>query len=133
MQGKFSGRDYFLRFVKPGGQVGIVVPGLVQDFPGDIPGYLTREQRSGGVFWDPAECSSFHTVEWWHRHWEQTGLVDTERADLMPDGWRLWLQFEQAIEASGKGRFPSDAEALEADEGQYLGFVRVVARRKELK
>jgi SAM-dependent methyltransferase len=121
----------FVRFVKPGGQLGIVVPGLVQDLPEDLPAYLTRKQRSGGVFWEPTECWSFHTAEWWRRHWEHTGLVHVERADLLPDGWRHWHQFERAIEASGTGRFPSDAEALEADEGRYIGFVRVVARRRE--
>lgn len=121
---------YFVRFVRPGGQVGVVIPGLVQGFAGGVPSYLTERQRSGGVFWDPTECWSFHTVEWWHRHWENTGLVDIESADLLPDGWRLWLQFEKALEVSGKSRFPSDAEALEADGGRHLGFVRLVARRR---
>ena len=40
---------------------------------------------------------------------------------------------EKAIEAAGTGHFPSDVEALEADRGKYLGFVRMVARRKEVK
>jgi SAM-dependent methyltransferase len=124
---------HFVRFVKPEGQLGIVVPGLVRDLPEDLPAYLTRQQRSGGVFWEPTECWSFHTVEWWRRHWQHTGLVAIESADLMPDGWRFWLQFEKALEVWGKSRFPSDAEALEADAGRYLGFVRLVARRRAVR
>ncbi len=123
---------YFVQFLKPGGQIGMVVPGLLQDFTDGVPAYLTEKQRSGGIFWDPAECSSFHTVDWWRRHWERTCLVDIEAADPMPDGWRFWLRFEQALEAWGKGPFPSDAEAVEADQGRYLGFVRVIGRRREV-
>ncbi len=121
---------YFSRFVKPGGRIGIVVPALMRDFDGPVPEHLARPQRSGGVFWVPAECGSFHTREWWEKHWSRTGLVDLELADTMPDGWRHWLQWERALEGTGKNPFPSDAEALEADAGAYLGFVRLVARRR---
>ena len=34
--------DYFRKFVRPDGQIGIVVPGLVQDFD-EVPEHLTRE------------------------------------------------------------------------------------------
>jgi hypothetical protein len=49
----------------------------------------------------------------------------------LQDGWRHWRDFEQAVEAAGKSVFPSDAEALERDQGRTIGFVRVVARRNE--
>ncbi len=122
--------QYFSRFVKPGGRIGIVVPGLVRDFAGAVPEHLARKQRSGGVFWNPAECGSFHTCDWWERHWTRTGLVEVEVADTLPDGWRHWLQWEKALEGTGKNPFPSDAEALEADQGRTMAFVRLVARRK---
>ena len=121
---------YFVKFVKPGGQIGIVVPGLMKEFDGPVPEHLTRKQSSGGVFWDPTQCFSFHTAPWWRRHWEQTGLVDVALVDTLPDGWKHWLQWEKAIDAAGGNQFPSDAEALEADRGQYIGFVRLVARRR---
>jgi hypothetical protein len=47
----------------------------------------------------------------------------------LPDGWRHWRDFERALELAGKNIFPSDAEALEADRGEYIGFIRAVARR----
>lgn len=122
---------YFVRFLKPGGQIGIVVPGLMREFEGGtVPEHLTRRQPNGDRFWDPAECFSFHTVDWWRRHWEQTELVDMERADTQPDGWRDWLQFEKAKAASGYNRHLDEPATLEADRGKYLGFVRLLARRK---
>lgn len=125
---------YFVRFVRTGRQIGIVVPGLMRDFESDtLPEYLTEKQKSGGVFWDPSECFSFHTTTWWRRLWEQTGLVQVELVDTMPDGWKVWLQHEKAIHATGTKKFPSDVEVLEADRGQYIGFVRMVAHRKESK
>ena len=71
----------------------------------------------------------FITCAWWEKHWKQTGLVDIEIADTLFEGWRDWLQFEEAKSAAGTNRWPEEADALRADEGRYLGFVRLVARR----
>ncbi len=121
---------YFRKFVKPGGQIGIVVPGLMQDFDGPVPEHLMRKRSDGGVFWQP-DCWCFHTAAWWRRHWEKTGLVDVAVADVQPDGWRDWLQYEKACNEAGTLLFPSEEETLEVDGGEYLGFVRLVARRKQ--
>jgi len=120
---------YFARFLKPGGQLGIVVPGLMQEFDGEVPDHLSRPLSDGSRFWDPTECFSFHTGDWWRRHWQQTGLVDVEVADTLPDGWRLWLVWAEALQALGKG-YADEVAALKADEGRYLGFVRLVARKR---
>lgn len=120
----------FHKFVRPGGQIGLVVPGLMRDVDGPIPEHLTRKQASGGVFWpQDSDCWSFHTARWWRRLWERTGLARIERAEAMLDGWRMWLQFEKAVDAAGTSHFPSDVEALEADAGRYMGLIRMIARR----
>jgi cyclopropane fatty-acyl-phospholipid synthase-like methyltransferase len=122
--------NYFQKYVRNGGQIGVVVPGLMRDFPGDTaPEHLTREQASGGVFWAD-DCWSIRTLDWWTTHWGHCGSIEVEWAATMPDGWRHWLQHERAIEASGGWIFPSDEEVLEADRGDYLGFVGLVARRQ---
>lgn len=120
--------SYLHRFVRPQGQIGIVVPGLRQDLGGPVPEHLTRRQQSGGVFWGP-DCWSFHTAAWWREHWARTGLVEVQVADALPGGIDLWRRWDRAVQASGGGHFPSDAEVLEADGGRYLGFVRMVAHR----
>ena len=47
----------------------------------------------------------------------------------MPDGWRLWLDWQRAV---APGNAP-EIEALEADAGRFLGYVRAVGRRTELE
>lgn len=122
--------NYFRKFVRSGGQIGIVVPGLLRDFDGPVPEHLTHRQQSGSVFW-AQECWCFHTIDWWRHLWQRTGLVDVEVADILPDGWRLWLQFEKVTVAAEVNRFPSDEETLEADAGRYLALIRMIGRRKE--
>lgn len=123
--------SYFVKLLKPGGQIGIVVPALVQDFKDDIvPEHLSRyREKNGRPFWEP-ECWCFHTAEWWRRHWTKTGLVKVENAELQPDGWKDWAQYESACDEAGTLVFPSEADTLEADAGRYIGLVRVVGRKK---
>jgi cyclopropane fatty-acyl-phospholipid synthase-like methyltransferase len=120
----------FVRYVKPGGQIGIVVPGLEREFENGVPDYLNQRTASGTRFWDPAECYSFHTAAWWRKHWERSELVTIERADSMPDGCAVWLQFQEAVDASATPRCDAELPGLRADRGAYLGFVVMVARRK---
>jgi SAM-dependent methyltransferase len=122
--------NYFLRFLKPGGQIGIVVPALMREFKGKVPAHLTRRTPTGKRFWDPSECFCFHTLAWWRRLWEQTELVEIERADTLADGWHDWLRFETVKVALGTNRNDDEAPALAADKGRYLGFVRMVARKR---
>jgi hypothetical protein len=122
--------NYLRKFVRPGGQIGIVVPGLVRDFEGPVPEHLTRPRKSGGAFWAD-ECWCFHTTAWWRHFWARTGLVDVEVADILRDGWRDWLQYEKACSEAGTLLFPSEEEPLEADAGRYLALIRVVGRRKQ--
>jgi cyclopropane fatty-acyl-phospholipid synthase-like methyltransferase len=119
---------YLSGFVRPGGLLGIVVPGLIHEIGDHVPEHLTRPQANGKVFWEDA-CWCFHSAEWWRRLWVRSSRVEDVRADTLPDGWRHWRDFEQALELAGKQVFPSDAEALERDQGRTIGFVRAIARR----
>jgi cyclopropane fatty-acyl-phospholipid synthase-like methyltransferase len=111
------------RFVKPGGQIGVVVPGFVREPDGDLPDHLRP-------FWDQ-DCWTWHDAAWWERHWSRTGLVEVEVADTMPRGHEAWLQWYRAREAAGHGSSTtgSDIEVLAEDGGRYMGILRVVARR----
>jgi SAM-dependent methyltransferase len=112
--------NYLVRFVKPGGQLGIVGAGLVEEMPTPVPEHL-RE------FWSQDDCWCLHSAAWWRKHWERTGLVDLATSDAMPDGWKLWVHWH-------KLNWPDNVReiaALEADAGRYLTYNRTVARRKE--
>ena len=118
---------YLLRFLRPGGLVGFASPGLIQSFS-VVPRHLARCQSNGKPFWED-ECWSFKTADWWYGHWRKNSNIDDIRVDTLEDGWRYWRDFEKVLEATGKSPFPSDAEALENDRGEYIGFVRAVAKR----
>ena len=123
--------NYLASFVREGGQIGVAMPGLMQPIEGEIPAHLLAPQRNGVPFWED-DCVCFHTADWWRRHWS-TGCkrVRVDVADTLEHGWRHWRDFENAIEKAGKNIFPSCAEALEQDQGRYIGFVRVVATRTQ--
>ena len=120
---------YLSQFLRPGGVIGIVVPGLTQPID-EVPDHLQTPQQNGKVFWEDG-CWCFQTAAAWKTLWGRCGLVEDVETDLLPDGWRHWRDFERALELSGKAVFPSDVEALEKDQGKTLSFVRAVARRTE--
>lgn len=114
----------FVRLLKPGGQIGIIVPGFIRDFGRDVPEHLLDVYAE--------DWYTFHTAEWWRWHWEKTRLVNVELADILPDGWQLWMKWETAQEAAAGVPEPgSEAEILRADGGENIGFVRIVARRRD--
>lgn len=110
--------NYLAHFVKPGGRVGVAGAGLVREIDGSVPEHL-RE------FWTQ-DLWALHSAAWLRRHWERTGIVDVERADTMPDGWQVWLDWHR----TGWPDNATEIKALEADAGRYLGYVRAVARRR---
>ena len=58
-------------------------------------------------------------------------ISDAGAADLIPDGWKQWLLWEEVCLAEGYRADESEAEMLRRDAGRNVGFTRVVAHRKE--
>jgi hypothetical protein len=112
---------YYSRFVKRGGQIGIVQPGLAEEPETLPPPHLER-------YWKWDFCA-WHSPAWWRRHWDKTGLVTVEVADRLPDGWRDWLQWNEACDHDSGTPGREEAQMLRADAGRTLGLSRVIARR----
>jgi SAM-dependent methyltransferase len=110
--------NYLAQFVKPDGPVGIAGAGLVREIEGPVPEHL-RE-------WWTHDLWCLHSAAWWRRHWERTGIMEIAVADTMPDGWQRWLDWQTVI-APENG---VEIRALEADRGNYLGYVRLAGRRQ---
>jgi ubiquinone/menaquinone biosynthesis C-methylase UbiE len=110
--------NYLAHFVKPGGPIGIAGAGLVREFEGPVPDHLHE-------FWTQS-LWALHSAEWWRDHWERTGIMEIELADTMPDGWQLWLDWHKAVAPDNT----TEIKTLEADHGSYLGYVRLVGRRR---
>lgn len=112
--------SYLARFVKPGGPIAIAGAGLSQEIDGPLPDHLRAWWESEPAFW------SLHSPGWWRRHWERSGVLEVDRADLLPDGWRYWRDWHKIVAPGNR----VEIDAVEADEGRYLGYVRVVGRRR---
>ena len=110
--------NYLARFVKPGGSVGIAGAGLMHEIEGPPPEHL-RE-------WWTHDLCCLHSADWWRKHWERTGIMDVVVADTMLDGWKLWLDWHKVIAPENQ----AEIKALEADRGNYLGYVRLVGCRQ---
>lgn len=119
---------YLSRFVRPGGILGAVMPALMQPIYDVVPEHLIKPQTNGKAFWEDG-CWSFKTADWWRDVWRRSSSVTDVQINTLPDGWRHWRDFEKALEIAGRSVFPSDAEALDSDQGRYIGFVRAIARR----
>jgi SAM-dependent methyltransferase len=110
--------NYLAHFVKPGAPIAMAGAGVVQEIEATVPDHLRA--------WWSQDVWSFHSPAWWRRHWERTGIVDIEVADAMPDGWQAWLDWQRAAAPDNA----VEIAALEADAGRYLGYVRLVGRRR---
>jgi cyclopropane fatty-acyl-phospholipid synthase-like methyltransferase len=110
--------NYLAQFLKPGGLIAIAGAGLMKEIDGPAPEHL-RE------WWEPGMCC-LHSAAWWRAHWERSGIATVELADEMPDGWRAWLDWQRTICPDNR----VEIAAVEADAGRYLGYVRVIGRRK---
>jgi cyclopropane fatty-acyl-phospholipid synthase-like methyltransferase len=109
--------NYLAQFVKPAGRIGIAGAGLTREMQ-TVPDHLQEMWTQD--FW----C--LHSADWWRRHWERTGILDIEVADAMPDGWQWWRDWHLAAHPDNT----PEIEAVRADRGEYLGYVRIVGRRR---
>jgi len=113
----------YSKLVKPGGQFGIVVPGLTKEFAKGYPDTLE-------AYW-VGDMFSFHSKGWWRHLWEKTGLVDITACYDIDDLKGIWMPYavatrDWAIETQGF----SDEEFVEADTGNDLAFAVMAARKK---
>ncbi len=118
---------YISRYLRTGGQLGIVVPALDAEMRGEVPAHLRP-------YWDWEFCS-FHTPAWWRRHWEKTRMVKVQTADALTNGAKLWMDWCDACAELGplgsKEAMAKEAEMLRIDAGETFGFARVVAREND--
>lgn len=112
---------YLSRFMKEGGQIGIAVPDLARELADGPPDYLAEHWA-----WD---FCSFHTADWWRRHWAKTGLVAVESVERIPDAAKHWTLWAECCVDAGCERTAGDLALLRADAGRNLGFARMIARR----
>jgi SAM-dependent methyltransferase len=113
---------YILKLLKRGGRIGIVSPASPKQIPQPMPEHLDEEW-----YW-------MNSVDWWHHNWQRYPELQVEFIEPLPEGWDLWVRWHEFLQASGRARNPDGSAdelgQLRADGGRYLGFVRMVARRR---
>ena len=118
---------YVLRYLKPGGSIGIATPALARELE-ELDGIPAHIRSCVG--W---EAAAWHTAGWWRSRWEATGLVTVEAARLQPGGWHDWVLWTRACIEHGSGDVAAEQQAvlamLEADAGDLLTFALVTARK----
>ncbi|MGO9603812.1 MAG: SAM-dependent methyltransferase [Candidatus Binataceae bacterium] len=106
--------ERIVRFLKPGGLLGIACPAYKRELTDEIPDYLREAYHHH-------QWHSFHTPDWWRRHWEKTAAVEVICAEEVPEAAEIWN--------SNAGAGNPDTPVLLADQGRLLTFSRVVARK----
>jgi cyclopropane fatty-acyl-phospholipid synthase-like methyltransferase len=71
--------SYLVQFIKPGGFIGVVDIAFTRDVRSieDAPEYLRPQFQK--------HWSYVHTIDSWTQHWEKTGVVDVQCAELLPE------------------------------------------------
>jgi cyclopropane fatty-acyl-phospholipid synthase-like methyltransferase len=71
--------DYILKYLKPRGQIGIVIPSLKKEYRSNIPENMKP-------YWD-LDMYCYYTIEWWKELWRHSKKIKIETADIMPNGY----------------------------------------------
>ncbi|MFC4455125.1 SAM-dependent methyltransferase [Deinococcus sonorensis] len=112
---------YLSKFIRSGGELGIVSPALREEFA-VVPEHLAP-------YWGH-ESWSYHSPQWWRHHWAKGSLVEVTSAEFLEEGWRDWHDWNLICKRFGYGFYQPDIDMLAADQGQNLGFSRVVAVKR---
>ena len=110
--------NYLAHFVKENGQIGVTGAGFTQEMPVPIPEHLQK--------WWTQDLWALMTPQQLAHLWGRTEIVAIEIADHMPAGHEVWLDWHRQLNPNGS----VEIDAIAADAGRYLGYIRVVARRQ---
>ncbi len=100
-------------FIKPGGRVAIVIPGLKKPFEGKVPDALAP-------WWQPQ--MNFFTVDWWRQLWQQSASLQITRCQestRCEQAWQEWLACDHPYAVR-------DREMMAAEAGEWFNFTSMV-------
>lgn len=111
------------QFLKPDAQLGVVDACFSREI--DSAEDLAPKARPG---WH-ADWWMVHSIDWWRRLWQKTGLVNVHRAELLPESELI----KQSYLATCRDD-PDSADfvaIMEAENSQLVGTFRLVGQRTE--
>ena len=121
----YFGRDpeylgkYLLPFVKHGGYLYIVVPGMKKDCHDNLPAELL-------LSWTPDQLDYLHDTTYWTNIICQTEGIEILSIHEMESNEEVWNDWLACDNEYARG----DRKSMEAGGGRYLNFVAIVLQRK---
>lgn len=104
------------RVVKPGGQIGVVIPGFFNELT-EAPEYLKP-------YWH-SDFDSYHSPVWWRNIWEKAKSININVIDAFDDkeGVKIWRDFILILD-------PDESNCIDVDNGRNITFLRLLATKK---
>ena len=111
--------EKLLPFVKAGGYVYIVVPGMKKDCHNNIPQELL-------LSWTPEQLDYIHDIKYWESiisKSKYSEIVSIYEMESNEECWNDWIQCDNEYAIN-------DRKAIEAGACKYLNFIAIVLRKK---
>ena len=111
--------EKLLPFVKRGGYIYIVVPGMKKDCHTDIPKELL-------LSWTPEQLDYIHDIEYWKNIVSQSKnseIISIYEMESNEECWNDWIRCDNQYAIN-------DRKAIEAGAGKYLNFIAFVLKKK---
>lgn len=112
---------YIARFVKPGGYIAIVDVCFTREVESleQVPDFLREDYQRYWYF--------IHTIDWWRKLWEKTGLVQIEAAQELDEAALVREHYIQDFKDSGEE--DAFAKAIQLDQQGFISFFKLIGRR----
>ncbi len=113
--------ESLLPFVKTGGFVYIVVPGMKKDCHNNIPDELL-------LSWTPEQLEYIHDIEYWKRiisKSRDSEIISIHEMESNEECWNDWIKCDNEYARN-------DKKAIEAGACKYLNFIAIVLKKYEL-
>ncbi|MCH3916143.1 MAG: methyltransferase domain-containing protein [Spirochaetia bacterium] len=104
-------------FVKKGGYIAVVIPGLTYEFGKNVPVDLQP-------FWNSEMERTLHSLGWWQELWEKTAgieMVDSREMTCLRQAWNEWLTAYHPVVAE-------DRKMMKAEGGKYFNLIQLIAK-----
>jgi cyclopropane fatty-acyl-phospholipid synthase-like methyltransferase len=112
---------YICQFLKPDGYIAIVDVCFTQEIENlrEVPSFLRKDFQKYWYY--------VHSVAWWQKLWEKTGLVKIKSAEILPAA--PVIREEYIKDATRPGKKDPFSTALQKDTAGFISFFRLIAQR----
>jgi SAM-dependent methyltransferase len=113
---------YVLQFLKPGGLIGVLDACFSREVTPQSPP-LSFLRLTWRTIW-----RRLHSVRWWRRFWEQSGLVKIVQAERLEHSDTLMDLY--AVNAGEQSGEEAVAKSLQRDRKHFIQLFRMIGRKK---